>query len=48
MAHVSRVWPVCTDQQRALTLYAGTALQVEVDGQRHPSVVQTLPFYSSS
>ena len=26
----------------------GTALQVEVNGQRHPSVVQALPFYSSS
>ena len=25
----------------------GIALQVEVDGQRHPSVVQALPFYSS-
>ncbi len=25
----------------------GTALQVEMDGHRHPSVVQTLPFYSS-
>ena len=26
----------------------GTTLQVDVDGQRHPAVVQTLPFYSSS
>ncbi len=25
----------------------GTTLQVEMDGQRHPSVVQTLPFYSA-